>query len=317
MSQKSPQIGKCSICLSKIKISNIYAISKCGHTFHQKCILQWISSAKNCPTCRTNAIQSDIIRLFIQENNDEIVIPKKKEILPYIETKWDGCLLRTMKECKCKIFRDETGDLEYKCWKDFDIKICSYKKTGKIQILFPNEIIVTIYQSKRLEIIRGKTNDKSIVNPNGERFEFKTQNMGDFRSDEDFVRQNKNFIKFWFPEFTILRSLKNGENGKVTICVYTNGSNKSMKIQICPEHQSFFVEHLFEKKRTRCTTSGILLKKPQKEEELNGNVETGIQESDNNNNVAPDPRNEQPLGPGGEEEDDGWIEAKQPHFGSD
>uniref|UniRef100_A0A914PC47 Uncharacterized protein n=1 Tax=Panagrolaimus davidi TaxID=227884 RepID=A0A914PC47_9BILA len=123
-----------------------------------------------------------------------------------------------MKECKCEIFRDENGDIEYKCLKDFNVQIYSYRKTGKIQITFPDEIILTTYQSKKLDIIRGKTNEKSII----------------------------------------LRSLKNGDNGKVTICVYINDSNNSMKIQICPEHQSFFVEHLFEKKRTRCTTSGIL-----------------------------------------------------------
>uniref|UniRef100_A0A914QE09 RING-type domain-containing protein n=1 Tax=Panagrolaimus davidi TaxID=227884 RepID=A0A914QE09_9BILA len=122
MSQKSPDIGQCSICLSNLNMSNIYAISKCGHTFHQKCIHQWIFSAKNCPSCRTNAIPSDVIKLFIQENNVETVIPKKEEILPYIETKYNGCFQRIMKECKCERFRYESGDLQYKCLKDFDIK---------------------------------------------------------------------------------------------------------------------------------------------------------------------------------------------------
>uniref|UniRef100_A0A914QTY8 RING-type domain-containing protein n=1 Tax=Panagrolaimus davidi TaxID=227884 RepID=A0A914QTY8_9BILA len=124
MSQKSSEIGQCSICFSNLNISSICAISKCGHTFHQKCIRQWISSGKNCPLCRTNAFQSDIIELFIQENNIEIVIPKKEEIiLPYIETKSDGYYRRIMKECKCEIFRYETGKLQYKCLKDFDINV--------------------------------------------------------------------------------------------------------------------------------------------------------------------------------------------------
>uniref|UniRef100_A0A914QJ67 RING-type domain-containing protein n=1 Tax=Panagrolaimus davidi TaxID=227884 RepID=A0A914QJ67_9BILA len=229
MSQKSIEIGQCSICLSNLNISYIYAISKCGHTFHQKCIHQWISNAKNCPTCRTNACQSDIIKLFIQENNNEFLIPKKEESLPYIETKLDDCFRRIMKECKCAIFQYESGDLQY------------------------------IYE-------------KSIVEPNGIRYEqfyqgmrngikeflVKTQREGSFRSDEDFVRQNTNFIKFCFPKFTIKRSLKNGDNGKVTIRVYTNGSNKSLKIQICSEHQSFYVEHLFEEKITRCTNPEFL-----------------------------------------------------------
>uniref|UniRef100_A0A914NXS7 Uncharacterized protein n=1 Tax=Panagrolaimus davidi TaxID=227884 RepID=A0A914NXS7_9BILA len=82
--------------------------------------------------------------------------------------------------------------------------------------------------------------------------------MGGFRSNEDYVRQNINRIKFCFPKFSINRSLRNGENGKVTIHVYTNDPNKSLKIKICPEHQSFFVEHLFEKKINRCTKSEFL-----------------------------------------------------------
>uniref|UniRef100_A0A914Q0L5 RING-type domain-containing protein n=1 Tax=Panagrolaimus davidi TaxID=227884 RepID=A0A914Q0L5_9BILA len=113
MSEKSPEIGQCSICLSKINISNIYAISKCGHTFHQKCIQQWISNSKNCPTCRTNAIQSDIIKLFIQESNVEIITPKKEETLPYIEREYDGCFLRITEECNCDVLTDMC--INFKC----------------------------------------------------------------------------------------------------------------------------------------------------------------------------------------------------------
>uniref|UniRef100_A0A914PGY0 RING-type domain-containing protein n=1 Tax=Panagrolaimus davidi TaxID=227884 RepID=A0A914PGY0_9BILA len=269
MSQKSPEIGQCSICLSNLNISNIYEVSKCGHTFHQKCILQWISIAKNCPLCRTNAVQWDIIKSFIQENNAEIVIPKKKEILPYIETKHTNYCHRIMKECNCEIFRYGTGDLEYKCSKDFDINIYS---GDKIQITLTDEIMITINPSSQFEILRQKTEDESIVLPNGKRFEYfyqgirngrkeffvETPREGTFRSNEDFVQQDVNCIKFCFPKFTINRSLRNGESVKVTIRVYTNDSNKSLKIKICPEHQSFYVEHIFEKKINRCTNSEFL-----------------------------------------------------------
>uniref|UniRef100_A0A914PWB2 RING-type domain-containing protein n=1 Tax=Panagrolaimus davidi TaxID=227884 RepID=A0A914PWB2_9BILA len=195
-------------------MSNIYAISKCGHTFHQKCIHQWISSANNCPTCRTNAFQSDIIKLFIQENNVESVVPKKEEILPYIETifnNWNNnCCRRIMKECKCEIDRYETGDLQYKCLKDFDVKIDYYKMSGIIHIAFPDEIIVDTYKST-LSIIRGKTNETSIVNTSGRRLEYGMRNgrkknffttKRTFRST-DFVEQDKNRIKFYFPKFTV------------------------------------------------------------------------------------------------------------------
>uniref|UniRef100_A0A914PJG9 RING-type domain-containing protein n=1 Tax=Panagrolaimus davidi TaxID=227884 RepID=A0A914PJG9_9BILA len=104
-------------------MSNIYAISKCGHTFHHKCIHPWISNAKNCPTCRTNAVPSDIIKLFIQEDNVENVIPKKEEILPYTETKRANYWRRIMTECQCEIIRYEIGYFQYKCLKDFNVQV--------------------------------------------------------------------------------------------------------------------------------------------------------------------------------------------------
>uniref|UniRef100_A0AC35GSM2 Uncharacterized protein n=1 Tax=Panagrolaimus sp. PS1159 TaxID=55785 RepID=A0AC35GSM2_9BILA len=183
---------------------------------------------------------------------------KSPEIKPYIETKYDGCIQRIMKEWKCEILPYEIGNLEYKCLKDFGINVCSYENAGIIQITFPDEIMVKTFQSKRLVIIRGKTNKISTVDPNGKLFEFKTQNIEGFRSNEDFVRQNKNCIEFCFSTFTIKRSLNNGENGKVTIRVYTNDPNKCLKIRICSEHQSFFVEHPFEEKIIRCTNSEFL-----------------------------------------------------------
>uniref|UniRef100_A0AC35G4G4 RING-type domain-containing protein n=1 Tax=Panagrolaimus sp. PS1159 TaxID=55785 RepID=A0AC35G4G4_9BILA len=270
MSQKLPEIGQCPICLSNLYKSIIYAISKCGHTFHQKFIHQWISSANNCPTCRRNAFESDIIKLFIQENNVEIVIPKKEEILPYIETKYDGCFRRIMKECKCEITQYETGDLQFKCLKDFDINVCSYENIGAIRIIFPDFFVVRIHQSKKLDIVLGKTDEACIVDRDGIRFEHYYQRMRNgrkeiltttqrtFRSNEGIFEQDKNCIKFYFPKFTVKRSFKNDENGKITICVYTNDPKKSLKIKICSEHQSFFVEHFLGNKITRCTNSEFL-----------------------------------------------------------
>uniref|UniRef100_A0A914QL69 RING-type domain-containing protein n=1 Tax=Panagrolaimus davidi TaxID=227884 RepID=A0A914QL69_9BILA len=264
-SQKSTEISQCPICLSILNISNIYAISKCGHTFHQKCINQWISNAKNCPSCRTNAIKSDIIKLFIQENT-EVVIPKREEILPYTETKHYNYCRRIMKECQCEIFRYKIGYLQYRCLKDFNIQIYSWDRTVKIQITLTDEIMITTYPSTQLEVLRQKTEEISTVTPNGKRLEsfyqgiengqkafvVKTSWTSFDRSDKDYVRQGANSIQFCFPKFTVRRSLKKGENGKTTIRVYANDPNKSLRIRICPEHQSFSVEHLFGAKIIQC-----------------------------------------------------------------
>uniref|UniRef100_A0A914Q6B8 Uncharacterized protein n=1 Tax=Panagrolaimus davidi TaxID=227884 RepID=A0A914Q6B8_9BILA len=83
------------------------------------------------------------------------------------------------------------------------------------------------------------------------RKEFLMTTQETFQSNEHIVRQDKNRIKVCFPKFTIKRSLKNSENGKITIRVYTNDLKKSLRIRICSEHNSFHVEHLFEKKISR------------------------------------------------------------------
>jgi hypothetical protein len=64
-----PGIGQCAICFSALLSSEIYVVTKCGHTFHRNCILQWIHTGKNCSSCRVKASASDVIKLFIQETS--------------------------------------------------------------------------------------------------------------------------------------------------------------------------------------------------------------------------------------------------------
>uniref|UniRef100_A0A914QX09 RING-type domain-containing protein n=1 Tax=Panagrolaimus davidi TaxID=227884 RepID=A0A914QX09_9BILA len=68
ISSSSP-IGQCIICYSPLTQSNTYAITKCGHTFHKRCIMRWLKVSENCPTCRVDAVKYDIIKLYIQELN--------------------------------------------------------------------------------------------------------------------------------------------------------------------------------------------------------------------------------------------------------
>uniref|UniRef100_A0AC35FP19 RING-type domain-containing protein n=1 Tax=Panagrolaimus sp. PS1159 TaxID=55785 RepID=A0AC35FP19_9BILA len=68
ISSTSP-IGQCIICYSPLTQSNTYAITKCGHTFHKRCIMHWLKVSQNCATCRVDAVKYDIIKLYIQELN--------------------------------------------------------------------------------------------------------------------------------------------------------------------------------------------------------------------------------------------------------
>ncbi|KPJ04699.1 PREDICTED: RING finger protein 122-like [Papilio xuthus] len=40
---------KCSICLDDMDV----AVLPCRHSFHRKCIAQWLAMNGTCPTCRT------------------------------------------------------------------------------------------------------------------------------------------------------------------------------------------------------------------------------------------------------------------------
>ena len=44
---------ECNICMNKIdKNKSDYFTTGCNHTFHNKCLMQWIITNNTCPTCR-------------------------------------------------------------------------------------------------------------------------------------------------------------------------------------------------------------------------------------------------------------------------
>ena len=47
----------CSICMGLMWNPHM---AKCGHSFCQKCILQWMKQDKNCPTCRSKIVKNDL-----------------------------------------------------------------------------------------------------------------------------------------------------------------------------------------------------------------------------------------------------------------
>jgi hypothetical protein len=136
--------------------------------------------------------------------------------------------------------------------KDFYVNVYSCIKSDRITVILPNEIIVKISRSEKLVILRQKTNEKSIVTPDETKYEYFNVPNGSqqdiniiypgqqyqqgiekpltIRSDEDFVRTDKNRTKFCFLRFTVKQSLFSF-NGKITIRVYTKDSNKSMRIR--------------------------------------------------------------------------------------
>uniref|UniRef100_A0A914QA41 RING-type domain-containing protein n=1 Tax=Panagrolaimus davidi TaxID=227884 RepID=A0A914QA41_9BILA len=265
-------IGQCSICLLPLHFSNIYAINKCGHTFHQNCINQWITGTKTCPLCRTQASDSDVIKLFIERNNEPLSKTLKHESFT------------EMKECTCELFRYEHRHLYYRCLPDFKMHILprTMWMEGQIKVTLANGYIITLFESTKFQILRQKTNEKSVIAQSGIRYEYfnvpnrsqqeidiifsKNQgfkqyangtkdflnNTTTFRLGEDFVKQDENSIKFSWPGYNITRSLKNGDAGQVIVHAFTNDPKGSLRITICPEHQVFHVEHILGSNATRC-----------------------------------------------------------------
>ena len=46
-------IKYCSICLEKInKCERHITLTECNHTFHKKCLKQWLNKNNTCPNCR-------------------------------------------------------------------------------------------------------------------------------------------------------------------------------------------------------------------------------------------------------------------------
>ncbi|CAG9537283.1 unnamed protein product [Cercopithifilaria johnstoni] len=58
---------QCIICVMPIFSFNLSALH-CGHTFHLRCIMTWLSNSINCPICRREiTVREPIKPLFIRE----------------------------------------------------------------------------------------------------------------------------------------------------------------------------------------------------------------------------------------------------------
>ena len=56
----------CTICTDQIKED--FSAAPCGHTFHYKCLSQWLTHQKTCPQCREKCLPRSVIKLFINSN---------------------------------------------------------------------------------------------------------------------------------------------------------------------------------------------------------------------------------------------------------
>lgn len=56
----------CIICTDVIKEG--FAAAPCGHTFHYKCLTEWLSHQKSCPQCREKCLLRNVLKLFVDSS---------------------------------------------------------------------------------------------------------------------------------------------------------------------------------------------------------------------------------------------------------
>uniref|UniRef100_A0A914PTB9 RING-type domain-containing protein n=1 Tax=Panagrolaimus davidi TaxID=227884 RepID=A0A914PTB9_9BILA len=98
--------GECTICLSDLTPSNTYALTKCGHTFHGKCIRKWLKSALSCPTCRTKAYTFNLIKLFFNGKSNDSITNEENSVAE----KDSGDTLSVNRENNSQAFEDSSED---------------------------------------------------------------------------------------------------------------------------------------------------------------------------------------------------------------
>lgn len=107
---------ECPICLNEFQYHEIVVTPKkdCGHTFHKKCLHQWLMSHSSCPCCREKLLETpprtvkpmhdsgeNHLSSIITSNNDETIpmsiaipwtTPEARPSYVPIEEAWGFCL---------------------------------------------------------------------------------------------------------------------------------------------------------------------------------------------------------------------------------
>lgn len=50
--------GTCVICLETMQVDYVIRRFKCGHSFHDECIIEWLTKENSCPICRSPVLRN-------------------------------------------------------------------------------------------------------------------------------------------------------------------------------------------------------------------------------------------------------------------
>ena len=69
---KEMAIG-CSTCMDSFTARCDVSITPCGHSFHTRCITNWLERGQsNCPQCRTNCQVHQIKKLYFSQTENKV-----------------------------------------------------------------------------------------------------------------------------------------------------------------------------------------------------------------------------------------------------
>lgn len=86
-----PVEEECSICCENFA-SDSCGHLKCGHTFHRKCIEDWLDYSSNCPLCRQNSLSCQMCNgtYIVYYDYTGVVIPVNQRGLLMLRNHTDG-----------------------------------------------------------------------------------------------------------------------------------------------------------------------------------------------------------------------------------
>jgi len=65
------QENECTICLGEMIGTENYIIPECEHIYHKNCIKNWYNYNHNCPLCRIEFIDNELLNPIEYEQNNQ------------------------------------------------------------------------------------------------------------------------------------------------------------------------------------------------------------------------------------------------------
>lgn len=77
---KYPSNEECSICFGEMYSKRVKTL-RCNHTFHIKCINDWLEQSNQCPLCRKTPLLTKSPHIYDQNDLEDLIMFLETELL--------------------------------------------------------------------------------------------------------------------------------------------------------------------------------------------------------------------------------------------